>query len=492
MMRRVQHYLDGAFVDPVRQTWLDDVAPATGEVIAQVASGDAHDVSRAVAAATGAARGPWARTSAVERADLLDAIADCIETRRDELAALESLDTGKPIALARTVDLPRAIANFRFFAGAVRHHADHFHEMAGALNYTLRAPVGNVALISPWNLPLYLLSWKVAPALAMGNRVIAKPSELTPLTAHALAEIVHEVGLPNGVFNLVHGYGPEAGQALVEHPGIGAISFTGGTATGRQVAATAARDFKKLSLELGGKNPTIVFADCDLEATLEGTVRAGFANQGEICLCGSRLLVQRPIFDAFVARYVERVAALPIGDPSDEATRIGALISAAHRDKVESYLRLAVEEGGSVLTGGRRPDFADTALANGFYLEPAVITGLAPDCRTATEEIFGPVVTVHPFDTEEQALRIANGVRYGLSASVWTRDLDRAHRFSRNLQCGMVWVNTWLLRDLRVPFGGVKDSGVGREGGRWSLEFFSEARNVCIRIADDPTEGDRS
>ena len=480
MTRTVRNYVGGRFVDAVSGATVDDVGPATGATIATIPRSDVADVEAAVVAADAAASA-WGRTSVSERADLLDAIADRIEARLDELATLESLDTGKPRSLARSVDIPRAIANFRFFAGAVRHHEDGFQTMPGAINYTLRQPVGNVALITPWNLPLYLLSWKTAPALAMGNRVIAKPSELTPLTADALAEIVDEVGVPGGVFNLLHGHGAEVGQAMVAHPRVGAISFTGGTATGRTVARTAAPEFKKLSLELGGKNPTLVFADADLDRAVAGTVQAGFANQGEICLCGSRVLVQRTIFDAFVERFAERVARLRIGDPSEANTQIGALISAAHREKVEGYLQLAREEGGIVLCGGERPRL-DGELANGFYLTPAVITGLAPDCRTSTEEIFGPVVTVHPFDTEEEALAIANGVRYGLSASVWTTDLDRAHRVSARLECGMVWVNTWLLRDLRVPFGGVKDSGVGREGGRWSLEFFSEARNVCIRL----------
>jgi len=481
MTRRVENYLGGAFVPAFGGGCIDDVAPATGTVVCSIPRSGPDDVAAAVTAATEAGRGPWAHTTVAERADLLDAIADRIEERLDELSSLESFDTGKPRSLARSVDIPRAVANFRFFAGAVRHHEDGFQTMPGAINYTLRQPVGNVALITPWNLPLYLLSWKTAPALAMGNRVIAKPSELTPLTANALAEIVDDVGLPPGVFNVVHGVGAEVGQALCAADGVGAISFTGGTATGRTVARTAAEDFKKLSLELGGKNPTLVFADSDLERAVAGTVKAGFANQGEICLCGSRVLVERSIHDAFVERFVDRVRALRLGDPDHAKTQVGALISATHREKVESYLQLARDEGGTILCGGERPRL-DGELSGGFFLEPAVITGLEPSCRTATEEIFGPVVTVHPFDTEDEALALANGVRYGLSASVWTRDLDRAHRVSARLECGMVWVNTWLLRDLRVPFGGVKDSGVGREGGRWSLEFFSEARNVCIRL----------
>jgi aminomuconate-semialdehyde/2-hydroxymuconate-6-semialdehyde dehydrogenase len=377
--------------------------------------------------------------------------------------------------------VPRAIANFRFFAGAVRHDETALHDMGGALSYTLRLPLGVVGLITPWNLPIYLLSWKTAPALAMGNAVVAKPSELTPLTASALAEIFQQLGAPAGAFNLVHGLGTEAGQALVEHAGVAAISFTGGTATGARVAATAAPAFKKLSLELGGKNPTLVFADADLDAALEGALRAGFMNQGQVCLCGSRLLVQRSIADEFVERYVERVRRMRVGDPRDAHTDQGALISAAHREKVEAYLALARQEGGTVQCGGERPALA-APFDRGAFLTPSVITGLAPSCRTATEEIFGPVVTVHPFDDEDEAVAIANGVRYGLSASIWTRNLDRAHRVSRRLQAGLVWVNTWLLRDLRVPFGGVKDSGVGREGGRWSLEFFSEARNVCVKL----------
>jgi aminomuconate-semialdehyde/2-hydroxymuconate-6-semialdehyde dehydrogenase len=476
----LSQYIDGRFVPAASGEVLDDVGPATGQVIARLPRGTAADVDAAVKAARRAFRDGWSHTTTAERADLCESIAARLHERAEELAQLESLDTGKPVALARSMDIARAVLNFKFFAGAVRHAATACHEMPGALNYTLRRPLGVVGLITPWNLPLYLLSWKAAPALAMGNTVVAKPSELTPLTAAALAEIIHEVGVPPGVFNLVHGTGAEAGQALVEHPDVAAISFTGGTATGARVAATAAPQFKKLSLELGGKNPTIVFADADFDAALEGAVRAGFQNQGQICLCGSRLLVEATIYEPFVAALLERVRAMRVGDPSDAQTAFGALVSHAHRDKIEGYLELARREGGTV-HGGMRPKLSPP-LDGGAFLEPAVVTGLSPSCRTAREEIFGPVVTVHPFASEAEAIDIANGVRYGLSASLWTRDLSRAHRVSAGLDTGMVWVNTWLLRDLRVPFGGVKDSGVGREGGTHSLDFFSESRNVCIKV----------
>ncbi|TAH36462.1 MAG: aldehyde dehydrogenase [Planctomycetota bacterium] len=473
-MRTLSNYIGGSFVPPQSSQFLDDFNPATGERIARVPRSGAADVDAAVAAARN-------QVSASGRAELLEKIADGIEQRAEELAQLESQDTGKPVALARSVDIPRAILNFRFFAGAVRHDQTACHEMAGALNYTLRRPLGVVGLITPWNLPLYLLTWKTAPALGMGNSVVAKPSELTPLTAQALAEIIHDAGAPRGAFNLVHGLGPEAGQALVGHPGVAAISFTGGTATGAKVAASAAPQFKKLSLELGGKNPTVVFADADFEAAIAGTVRAGFLNQGQVCLCGSRVLVERKIYERFVEALVARVRSMKIGDPGDPKTELGALISPQHRDKVEGYVRLAKQEGGAVLCGGERPSLPPP-VANGAFLAPTVIAGLSPSCRTATEEIFGPVVTVHPFDSEEEAVSLANGVRYGLAASVWTTDLARAHRVAGALAAGVVWVNCWLLRDLRTPFGGVKDSGVGREGGQWSLDFFSEVRNVCVAL----------
>jgi aminomuconate-semialdehyde/2-hydroxymuconate-6-semialdehyde dehydrogenase len=481
---QLANYVGGAFSAPAEGGRLDDLSPATGRVVANIPRSMAADVGAAVGAAAEAAAGPWAETGPVERARVLDAIADRIEAQIEPLAQLESLDTGKPVSLARRVDIPRAVANFRFFAGALRHDETGFHGTSrSVLNYTLRQPLGVVGLITPWNLPLYLLSWKTAPALAMGNTVVAKPSELTPLTAAALAEIVHGLGdaLPDGVFNLVHGLGPEVGQALVEHPRVAGISFTGGTATGARVAATAAPQFKKLSLELGGKNATLVFADCDLEQATAGASRAAFLNQGQVCLCGSRILVERAVYKDFLAGLVARTQGMVVGDPSEEATELGALISLAHRDKIEGYVALAREEGGTVECGGERPRLGG-ALDQGAFFTPTVISGLPTSCRTATEEIFGPVVTVHPFDSEDEAVDAANSVRYGLSASVWTRDLSRAHRVSAALDTGMVWVNTWLLRDLRVPFGGVKDSGVGREGGRHSLEFFSSAKNVCVQL----------
>jgi len=475
----VQNWINGRRRDALDSTTLENINPATGQVIGQIPRSKAEDVEAAARAAKDALHGEWAQFSTNQRADVCDAIADGIQKRFDEFVFLESRDTGKPESLASVVDIPRAISNFRFFAGAVRHAGSDFFPMADAFNYTLRRPVGIAGLITPWNLPLYLLSWKTAPALAMGNTIVAKPSELTPSTATLMAEVIKEAGVPDGVFNLVHGYGPEVGQAIVENPSIKAISFTGGTSTGARVAATAAPLFKKLSLELGGKNPTIVFEDCDFDKAVDGALRASFANQGQVCLCGSRLLVQRSIYERFVDAYVAKARDMQVGDPQDPNTKIGALISVEHREKVEGYIKLAQEEGGKILCGGVRPELPEP-FGQGAFLQPTVIDGLTPGCRTVQEEIFGPVVTLLPFEDEAEAVAIANGVRYGLCASVWTQNLTRAHRLGESLDTGMVWVNTWLHRDLRVPFGGVKDSGVGREGGRYSIDFFSESKNVCI------------
>ena len=479
-MRPLANFIAGHVVPARSGAVLEDIAPATGKPFATIPRSGPEDVDAAVQAAAAALPG-WARTPVNAWAELLETIAGLLESRLDVFAEAESLDAGKPLGLARSLDIPRAIQNLRHFAREVRLRGEESFAMAGAVNLVQRSPVGVCALITPWNLPLYLLTWKLAPCLAMGNTAVAKPSELTPLTATMLAELFLEAGAPKGIFNLVHGLGPEAGQALVEHPDVKAVSFTGGTASGRIVAATAAPAFKKLSLELGGKNPTLVFADCDLEKTVKGVARAAFENTGQICLCGSRILVERAIHDRFLEAFLEEVKAWACDDPSDLSTKVGALISAAHREKVEGYLKLAVDEGGTIRCGGARPTLPGD-LADGYFLEPAVITGLSASCRTATEEIFGPVVTIHPFDTEEAAIAMANGTRYGLAASVWTSELNRAHRVATALESGLVWVNTWLLRDLRVPFGGVKESGVGREGGRWSLEFFSEAKTVTLKL----------
>ena len=473
-MQAIANFVGGAFVPT--ENHLDDVNPATEEVIARIPDSDAGDVDGAVVAAR-AAFPAWSRTPAAERSRLLLALADLIEKNLDELARLESIDNGKTISLARRLDIPRAVANFRFFATAILHQASDAHVTdTAALNYTLRQPLGVAGLISPWNLPLYLLSWKIAPAIAVGNTCVAKPSELTPLTANRLAELSLDAGIPPGVINIVHGLGAKAGAALCEHPRVPAISFTGGTVTGAKVAAMAAPLFKKLSLELGGKNPNVVFADADLDDAIATSVRSSFWNQGEICLCGSRIFVEREIHDVFVDRFVAATETLKIGDPLDEATDVGALISEAHLRKVTGYIDLAKEEGGTIVTGGRR------VARKGYFVEPTVITGLGCDCRVLQEEIFGPVVTITPFDGEAQVIAFANSTRYGLSCSVWTRDLQRAHRVAAAIDSGTVWINCWLLRDLRVPFGGMRESGVGREGGFASLEFFTEAKNVCVKL----------
>ncbi len=481
-MDRIQNYIGGALVAPVGGAYLDNYEPATGHVYSHTPASDARDVDAAVAEAREAFPG-WAATPAGERARLLLRLADLIEANLEALAEAESTDNGKPVWLARQVDIPRAASNFRFFAHAVTQFASEAHAMGEtALNYTLRQPHGVAGCISPWNLPLYLFTWKIAPALAAGNTVVGKPSEVTPLTAYRLSQLCLEAGFPPGMLNVIHGTGPEAGAALVAHRDVPVLSFTGGTKTGAALARTAAPLFKKLSLELGGKNPTIIFADCAYEAMLETTLRSSFANQGEICLCGSRIFVERPIYDRFRDDFVARVEALRVGDPRCDDSRLGAIVSRPHLDKILSYINLAQEEGGTILTGGARVH-VEGRCRDGWFVAPTVIEGLAPDCRTNQEEIFGPVVTLMPFDEEEEALAWANGTPYGLAAVLWTENLTRAHRLAARLQAGIVWINCWMLRDLRTPFGGTKQSGVGREGGVEALRFFTEPKNVCIKLS---------
>jgi aminomuconate-semialdehyde/2-hydroxymuconate-6-semialdehyde dehydrogenase len=476
------NHIDGRSTEPLDGTYLDDIDPATGEVHARVPASEAADVELAVDAAKRAFPG-WSATPAAERSRILVRLADALDDRLEDFVRAESIDSGKPVKLARSLDIPRAVANLRFFATAILHTgSDLFPTDDRALNYTLRRPRGVAGLISPWNLPLYLFTWKIAPAIATGNTVVAKPSELTPWTAAMLAELSAEVGLPPGVLNVVHGLGASAGAAIVDHPDVPAISFTGGTATGATIARSAAPVFKKLSLELGGKNATVVFDDVDLDEVMPGIVRSAFENQGEICLCGSRLFVEAALFDRFVSAFGDAVGRLRLGDPLDEATDQGALVSAAHREKVESYIALSRELGGEIVTGGGRPSSLPARVRGGYFVEPTVVTGLPVDCRVNLEEIFGPVVTVTPFTAESDAVAWANGTRYGLAASVWTNDLRRAHRVAKALDAGTVWINTWLLRDLRVPFGGMKDSGVGREGGDEALRFFTEPKTVSLAL----------
>jgi len=459
---------------------LENHNPATGDLLARIPSSTKVDVDAAVEEAK-AVQPSWGACSPAERADMLEAIADALEHRSEEIAELESRDTGKPIALARSVDAARSVANFRFFADQVREFSGQVFEIEGASTRTVYDPVGICGLISPWNLPLYLLSWKVAPALAMGNTVVCKPSELTPMTANLLAEISSAI-LPAGVLNMVHGLGSQAGQALTEHKDVGAISFTGGTETGKRVASATARRFAKTSLELGGKNSTIVFADActpeRIENTLDGLVRSSFLNQGQICLCGSRLLIESNAYDLLVLAFSERVSKMKIGDPLNSNTQLGALINQDHRAKVEDYIALAKSAGGRILTGGSRPSLP-APFDEGSFLEPTVIDSLPLDHRCHMEEIFGPVVVMAPFTSEEEVISIANATQYGLSGGVWSADIEKANRIAISLHSGTVWINGWLKRDLRVPFGGLKASGVGREGGRWALEFFSEVRSIC-------------
>ena len=480
-MEPILNYINGEFHPSASGNTLETVNPANGQSITTLPRSSAEDVARAARAAQQAAQA-WSATTMEERMDWLHRIADALEEEKETIAQLESMDTGKPISLARRVDAARSVANFRFFADFGRTHTEPTFTDHGAVNHVHRSPIGCVGLITPWNLPLYLLTWKVAPALLMGNTIVAKPSELTPMTANHLAKILNKLNFPKGVFNLVHGLGPEVGQAIVEHPDIRGISFTGGTATGKIVAATAAPMFKKLSLELGGKNATVVLDDAPLEEIMDGIVRASFTNSGQVCLCGSRVLVDAEIYDRFKAMFIEAVNNIRVGMPSEEDTTMGSVISSEHRAKVETYIALGRQEGGVILTGGSSSEApVEGVPSEGAFLRPTVIEGLTHTARTATEEIFGPVVTLHRFTTEQEAVEMANATEYGLAGSVWTADTERGHAFAQRMDTGIVWVNTWLNRDLRTPFGGVKQSGVGREGGAWSLNFFSELTNICVQ-----------
>lgn len=485
--KTIKLFIDDQDLEPSSGRWFDDINPVNGQLAARVAEAHADDVDRAVQAAKRALKGPWGKLSVAARCELLSKVADGIMARFDDFLAAEIADTGKPRSLASQIDIPRGAANFRIFADMMRAHGEGAFAMdtpdgLGAINYVERNPVGVVGVICPWNLPLLLMTWKVAPALAVGNTVVVKPSEETPATAALLGEVMRAVGVPKGVYNVVHGFGPgSAGEAITQHPDISAITFTGETSTGKAIMATAARHLKKVSFELGGKNPAIIFADANFEEALAGTVRSVFANCGQVCLCSERVYVQRPIFERFVEALGQQASALKLGDPYDASTQMGPLISKGHREKVLSYMRLAKEEGAEVITGGGVPEFRDER-DGGSFIQPTIWTGLDEQARCVREEIFGPVCHIQPFDDEEEAIHMANDTEYGLCAAIWTENLRRAHRVARELEVGIVWANAWFLRDLRTPFGGVKLSGIGREGGQHSLDFYSELKNICIKL----------
>ena len=479
-MDTLANFINGEFTAPVNGKYIENVEPATGQVYGEVPSSNEQDVELAVKAARKALP-MWQAMPIEQRAELLFALGAAIEANLESLASAESKDNGKPISAARTVDIPRAASNFKFFAHAASQFASQAHAVASqAINYTLRQPIGIVGCISPWNLPLYLFTWKIAPALAAGNCVIAKPSEVTPKTAALLGELCQQVGLPKGVLNILHGTGDKVGAAICDHPEIKAISFTGGTSTGAAIARQVAPQFKKLSLELGGKNPALIFADCDIEATVNQLIRASFANQGQICLCTSRIYIERSIYPAFRDAFVEQAQALTPSDPSLDSTQMGAIVSRPHMEKILSYIELAKLEGASILTGGSSLTL-NGRCQDGYFISPTVIEGLDSEARCNQEEIFGPVVTLQAFDSEEEALSLANDSQYGLASTIWTQNISRAHRLAEEINTGIVWVNTWLERDLRTPFGGMKSSGVGREGGEEAMRFFTEAKNVCIK-----------
>lgn len=477
-MIKIQNYINGELVSPLENNYLDNYNPSMGEVYSLIPNSDSIDIENAVKAAEKAFP-IWSKTTKEKRSSILVKLADLIDKNAEELAIAESTDNGKPLALASRVDIPRASANIRFFATAILHNAsESYHMEEGFTNYTINHPLGVVGCISPWNLPLYLFTWKIAPAIASGNCVVAKPSEVTPMTAYLFSKLCIEAGLPAGVLNIVHGLGANAGDAIVSHPKVKAISFTGGTTTGRIIAKKCAENFKKTSLELGGKNPNIIFADCDFDKMIKTTLQSSFANQGQICLCGSRIFIEKSIYNKFKDAFLEKLKTHTVGNPFDEKSRMGAMVSEEHINKVIDYVKLAQEEGGTVLFGGNRLTIEGSE--NGYYMEPTVIENLPFNCRTNQEEIFGPVVTLTPFETEEEVLSYANSTKYGLSATLWTENLSRAQRMSHQLEAGIVWVNCWLVRDLRTPFGGVKQSGLGREGGFRALDFFTEPKNVCI------------
>lgn len=476
----LENFIGGNFIGPLSGEFLDNINPAVGEVYGQIPNSNKKDIDIAVKAAQKVFP-EWSTTSTEKRFATLNKIADLIDENSDELALAETTDNGKPLWLSKLIDIPRASANFRFFATGIMHFATESHAMEDkAINYTLRQPIGVVGCISPWNLPLYLFTWKIAPALAAGNCVVAKPSEVTPVTAFLLGKICKEAGLPDGVLNIVHGDGANCGEAIVKHADIKAISFTGSTRAGERIASIAAPMFKKLSLELGGKNPAIIFADCNWKKMLKETIRSSFSNQGQICLCSSRILIEKSVYEKFKIEFVEQVKQLTVGDPLAEAAKQGAIVSNAHFQKVINCIAAAKKEGGNILCGGHSV-VVEGRCSNGYFIEPTVIENLGPNCKTNMEEIFGPVVTLQPFETEEEALQLANTADYGLAATIWTQDVSKANRIAARVQAGIIWVNCWLLRDLRTPFGGMKNSGVGREGGWEALRFFTEQKNVCIQ-----------
>ena len=475
------HFIDGQFVESLNKKTFNNVNPVTEEVYATVAEGGAEEIDLAVKAAKRAFKeGPWGKMSTQERSKIIRKIGDILEERQEEIAQLESIDTGKHLKFSRHVDAPRAAANFHFFADFMLSvGTEAFQdEVHGAINYGFRRPIGVVGLIQPWNLPLFLLTWKLAPALAAGCTVVIKPSELTPMTATKLMEIIKEAGVPDGVVNLVHGFGAGAGSAINKHPDIAGIGFIGQVSTGARIMQEAAPTLKKLSFELGGKNPNIIFADVDIDEVVDGTIRSSFTNQGEVCVCGENIFVERSVYAEFVEKLAAKTRELKVGNPFDMDNDQGALVAKVHYDKVMSYLKVAEEEGGTFVTGGKSPE----GLDKGYFVEPTIITGLDSTSRIAREEIFGPVVAVIPFDTEEEVIEIINDTRMGLSNTIWTNDVRRAHRVAQSIESGLSYINCWFVRDLRTPFGGTKDSGLGRVGGVHSWEFYTELTNICVKL----------